>query len=338
LGGVFEDAGVKIAVVGAGAMGSLLGGLLAEKGEDVLLIGRSAHVGAIRRKGLYLGGVLGGRIVRLESHEELRERPDLTVFAVKTQDLDAACRAVAPLVGRGTVLTMQNGVSCDAIARRHFDQEQIVGCVAYSMATFLEPGRVDCWVRGYLAIGSPFGTPGGRAVAMVEDTLKKALPVRVSRDMAATRWTKLVGNLNNALSAATGRPLQEIFLGWPTSALPLRLMREGLSTLSAAHVRTDGSPQAAALRTAARLPEPVTTSLLRLVARTRLGKIPMLGSTWQSVVRGSPTEIDYLNGEIAALGERIERPTPYNDRVVRLVHDVERSGEFYPPEALWPQG
>ncbi len=324
-------------MVGAGAMGSLLGGLLAERGEDVLLVGCSAHVDAIRRKGLYLGGVVGGRIVRPESSEELRERPDLTVFAVKTQDLDAACRAAAPLIGRGTVVTMQNGVRCDAIARRYFDPEQIVGCVAYSMATFLEPGRVHCWVRGYLALGTPFGSRQER-LKLAQATLKKALPVRISREITATRWTKLVGNLNNALPAATGRPLQEIFLGRHTSRLPLRLMREGLRTLSAARVRTDGSPQAAALRMVARLPEPATTFMLRGVARTRLGKVPMLGSTWQSVVRGSPTEIDYLNGEIVALGLRTGRPTPYNDRVVRLVHDVERSGEFYPPEALWPQG
>jgi 2-dehydropantoate 2-reductase len=328
---------MRVAVVGAGAMGSLLGGLLAERGEDVLLIGRSAHVETIRRNGLYLGGVAGGRTVHLQSSEELREAPDLTVFAVKTQDLEAACHAAAPLVGRGTIVTMQNGVRCDAIARRFFAPEQIVGCVAYSMATFLEPGRVHCWVRGYLAAGTPFARRSAR-LGMVEATLKKALPVRISRDIAATRWTKLVGNLNNALPAATGRPLQEIYLRRATSGLPLRLMREGLRTLSAARVRTDGSPQAAALRLATRLPEPATSALLRGVARTRLGKIPMLGSTWQSVVRGSPTEIDYLNGEIVALGERIGHPTPYNERVVRLVHDVERTGEFYPPEALWPVG
>ena len=155
---------MRIAVLGAGAMGSLLGGLLAERSEDVLLVGRRAHVEAIRREGLYLGGVLGRRTVRLESSEELRGRPDLTVFAVKTQDLDAACRATAPFVGQGTVVTMQNGVRCDAIARRYFEPGQIVGCVAYSMATFLEPGRVHCWVRGYLAVGSPFATPkGGRS-------------------------------------------------------------------------------------------------------------------------------------------------------------------------------
>ncbi len=62
----------------------------------------------------------------------------------------------------------------------------------------------------------------------------------------------------------------------------------------------------------------------------------MFGSTWQSIRRGSRTEIDYLNGEIVALGEKIGHRTPYNAHVVRLVHEVEESGEFYPLEKLWP--
>jgi 2-dehydropantoate 2-reductase len=113
-------------------------------------------------------------------------------------------------------------------------------------------------------------------------------------------------------------------------------MREGLETLSAAGVHTDRSPQALAMRLIARLPEPVPLALLRLTARTRLGEIPMLGSTWQSVMRGSPTEIEYLNGEIVALGARMGFPTPYNARAVELVREVERSGRFRPPEELWP--
>ena len=63
----------------------------------------------------------------------------------------------------------------------------------------------------------------------------------------------------------------------------------------------------------------------------------MLGSTYQSVIRGSPTEVDFLNGEIVALGQRVGVPTPYNARLVRLVHEVERGGGFFPPEALWPE-
>ena len=278
---------------------------------------------------------MGERAVWPKAREDLIERPDLTIFAVKVQDLAGACRGAAPLVGEGPVITMQNGVRCDGIAGHFFVPEQIIGCAVYSMATFLEPGRVDCQVRGWLTIGDPFVSKPSR-LREIGATLRKALPVHVSRDIAATRWTKLIGNLNNALPAITGLPLQEIYFSEGTSRLPLRLMREGLETLSRAGIRMDNSPQAWAMRLSAQLPEPVPIALFRLLARTRLGRIPMFGSTWQSIMRSSPTEIDHLNGEIVALGASAGYPTPYNARMVRLVHEVEDSREFYPPEKLWP--
>lgn len=326
---------MKIAVVGAGAIGSLVGGLLAERGEDVTLIGRGEHIRTIQREGLRLDGVRGNRIVRVKAQEGLNERPDLVIFATKTQDLAEACRDVAPIIGESPVITMQNGVRCDEISRRFFAPEQIVGCVVFSMASFLEPGRVESQVRGWLTIGDPFVSDPSR-LRKVQATLEKAIPVHISRDIAATRWTKLIGNLNNALPAITGLPLQEIYASKSASRLPLRLMREGMETLSAAGIRTDRSLYSAAMRLGAHLSEPSLVNLFRTLARTRLGKIPMLGSTWQSVVRGSATEIDYLNGEILALGNRVGRPTPYNAHMVQLVHEVEKSGEFRQLEELWP--
>lgn len=326
---------VKVAVIGAGAIGSLVGGLLAEQGEDVTLIGRRAHIQAIQRRGLRLGGVVGERVILLKAQETLTEKPDLAIFATKIQDLAEVCRGAAPIIEESPVVTMQNGVRCDEIARGFFVPEQIIGCVVFSMATFLEPGRIDCQVRGWLTIGDPFVSQASR-LRDLKAALQKAFPVHVSRNITATRWTKLIGNLNNALPAITGQPLQEIYFSRATSRLPLRLMREGLEVLSRAGIHTDSSLQSIAMRLAARLPEPVPTALFRVLGRTRLGKIPMFGSTWQSVMRSSPTEVDYLNGEVVALGRKVGYPTPYNARMVQLVHEVEDSGEFYPMERLWP--
>ena len=326
---------VKVAVIGAGAVGGLVGGLLAEAGEDVALIGRAAQVEAIRDRGLRLSGVGGERVVRVEARETLEERPDLAIFAMKTQDLAAACSEVAPVVGGAPVVTMQNGLQCDDIASLYFAPEQVVGCVVYSMATFLEPGKIECGVSGWLTIGDPFSQRPSR-LREIKRTLEKALPTRISRDIVASRRTKLVTNLNNALPAVTGRPLQEIYFSEQVSNLPLHLMREGLQTLSAAGLGLDPSAQAQAMRLLSRLPESVPATLFRAASKTRLGGIPMFGSTWQSVMRGSSTEVDYLNGEIVALGGRTGRPTPYNARVVELVHEVERSGSFLPLEELWP--
>lgn len=327
---------MKIAVVGAGAVGSLVGGLLADGGEDVTLIGRSAHVQAIQEHGLHLEGAVGERIIRVKAQEQLTESPELTIFATKTQDLAETCRSVAPLVGEGPVITMQNGVRCDRIAREFFIPDQIVGCMVFCSATFLEPGRVSCQVRGWLTIGDPFVSQPSR-LQKIKGILSKALPVHISRDIAATRWTKLITNLNNALPAVTGLPLQDIYFSKSTSQIPLRIMREGLETLSAARIRMDNSPQALAVRLATSLPESFPTAVLGALSHTRMGRQPMFGSTWQSIKRGSATEIDYLNGEIVDVGKKIGHDTPYNAHVVQLVQEVEKSGKFYPPEKLWPE-
>jgi 2-dehydropantoate 2-reductase len=68
--------------------------------------------------------------------------------------------------------------------------------------------------------------------------------------------------------------------------------------------------------------------------RSRLNRLPVRFSTWQSIARGRPSEIDYLNGEIVRLGVRLGVPTPYNGRLVRLIHRVEQTGAFYPVEQV----
>ncbi|WP_273889087.1 ketopantoate reductase family protein [Rubrobacter naiadicus] len=327
---------MKIAVIGAGAVGSLVGGLLSAAGEEVTLVGRGEHVRRINESGLRLSGVGKERILHPKAATFLEERPDLLLMATKTQDLAEACREVAPLVSEETpVITMQNGVRCDEIAREFFRPQQIIGCVVFFSASYLEPGEVRWQVRGHLIIGDPF-VPDPERLRRVREVLKKALPVRISRDIRASRWTKLIFNLNNALPAITGLPMQHIYFSPDTAAIPLRMMREGMEVAHRAGFGLDFSLPALAMRTMVRLPEAVPRRILGVLGRTPVGREPIFGSTWQSIRRGARTEVDYLNGEVVRLGRKMGLDTPYNERVVELVHEVERKGEFLSPEMLWP--
>ncbi|WP_273845661.1 ketopantoate reductase family protein [Rubrobacter calidifluminis] len=327
---------MKVAVVGAGAVGSLVGGLLWEAGEDVTLVGRGEHVRRINERGLHVSGAGGRRVLRPKAAHSLEESPDIVLLATKTQDLADACREVAPLVPEDApVVTMQNGVRCDEIAREFFSPQQIVGCVVFFSASYLEPGEVRWQVRGRLIVGEPFA-PGSGHLQETRELLSKALPVRISRDILASRWTKLIFNLNNALPAITGLPMQRIYFDPATSEIPLRVMREGIEVAYGAGFRLDLSPAALAMRAMVRLPEGIPGKVLGILGRTPVGREPIFGSTWQSIKRGSRTEVDYLNGEIVELGRKIGRKTPYNERVVELVHEVEKKGEFLSPEMLWP--
>jgi 2-dehydropantoate 2-reductase len=78
--------------------------------------------------------------------------------------------------------------------------------------------------------------------------------------------------------------------------------------------------------------------VIAAAGRSQLGRLPVRGSTWQSIVRGRPSEVDYLNGEIVRLGQRLGIPTPFNSQIVEVVHAVERSHHFWRIEELLPPG
>jgi 2-dehydropantoate 2-reductase len=208
---------------------------------------------------------------------------------------------------------------------------------------------------GWLIVGEPFDPIPGRARA-IADVLGEALPTYVTTNLVGTRWSKLVSNLNNALCAATGLPLPELARACAGRIASVRLMREGALVARAAGIRLDHglyglswhallrdrstaliAPLQAFMSTALlRLPESAATAVVGAASRSRLGQIPLRGSTWQSIARGRPSEIDYLNGEIVRMGQRYGVPTPYNAHLVALVHEVERTHHYSPVEGLIP--
>jgi 2-dehydropantoate 2-reductase len=323
---------MRVAVIGAGAVGSLVGGLLARAGEDVTLVGRQPHVDAVNRKGLRIDGALGSMQVRVRAAERLDFTPDVALLTVKTQGVAAAAREIHPHVVGIPVVTMQNGVRSDELAADVLGRQAILSCVILFGATFLEPGAVTYSPPGVLVLGVPFG-PIDERTRTIAALLDKAVPTHLSTNIAGAHWTKLVINENNALPAVTGLSIQEVNRRPALSRLSVLLMREAAATIEAAGIGLASLPRlpATALRTILRLPTPVAARLLRLLSRS-LGETPALGSTLQSVRRGEKTEIDYLNGEVVALGKRTGRPTPYNAAVVGLVHQVEATGRFLTAE------
>ncbi len=325
---------MKIAVIGAGAIGSVLGSLLARAGEDVTLIGRQPHVDAVNANGLLMDGALGTVKVRVKAQERLDFEPDLALLTPKTQGVAAVAREIQPYVARVPVVTMQNGVRSDELVAEVLGEDGILSCVVLMGATFLEPGRVTYAPRGALMLGAPFTAVDERAKTIAA-VLDEAVPTTLSDNIKGAHWTKLVINQNNALPAITGLSVQEVNRRPELSRLAVLLMKEAAATIEAAGIRLASLPRlpVGALNAMLRLPAPIASLLPRLLSRS-LGTTPALGSTLQSIKRGRKTEIDYLNGEVVALGKTTSRPTPYNEAVVNLVHEVERAGAFLTPAEL----
>lgn len=347
---------MRVAIVGAGAVGCLLAARLSRRGHQVRLVGRRDQVEAVNRAGLALCDQRGVTThYELPAAETLTERPDLILLAVKTQDVAQACRETLPLARGVPVVAMQNGIQADHLAAEVLGREVVVGAVVMCAATYLQPGQVAVQFSGWLIVGEPFGRMGRRTQAIAR-VLGDAVPTYTTRHLGRVRWSKLISNLNNALCAATGLPLTEIAGAPAGRRLPLRLMKEGYQVARAAGLHLDHGlygltpgalrrdPNAALIAllqasmtvALATLPEPAAVGLLSAASRSRLNRIAVRGSTWQSIVRGRPSEIDYLNGEIVHLGQRLGVPTPYNTHILNVVREVERTGVFRRIEELTP--
>ncbi len=349
---------MRIAVVGAGAIGSTLAARLSEHGHRVTLIGRADHVAAIRCDGLLVVQPNHtARRYRLEAATQLSERPDLVLLTVKTQDVPQACADLLPVAAGVPVVALQNGVRGDQLAAAALGRHAAAGGVVMCAATYLRPGVVSVQFPGWLIVGEPYSAVGART-SSIAAALAAAVPTYITRHLERVRWSKLLSNLNNALGAATGLTLAEVTRTPTGRVLAVRLMKEGWRVARATGVRLDHglyglTPRALGQRPAAAgvallqsmmtpalatLPERAALAVVGAASRSALGRLPIRGSTWQSIARGKATEIDYLNGEIVRRGWQHGILTPYNARAVACVRAVERTRTYCSVAALIPDG
>ena len=326
---------MRIAMLGAGAIGSAIGALLVRAGQDVTLIGRPDQVRAMQESGLHVDGSAGAFTLRVAVATALDFRPDLALLAVKTQDVEPAVREYHARLEGVPLVTLQNGIRSDAIVAGILPGDDLLSAVVVVTATYLTPGRVTIVDRGHLVLGRPKG-PHDALVETMAAVLDKALPTSISDNMPGAHWFKLLMNLNNAIPALTNLPLREVTRDPFLRRLAIRLMREGLAVADAAGVPLAplSGVSVGTVRRITRLPTRLAARLFAARAG-RLGKgWPVLGSTLQSLRRGRITEIDYLNGEIVRRGREFGIATPWNEKVVELVHSVERTGHYIRPEAV----
>src|SRR6266513_403923 len=323
-----------VAVFGAGAIGSLVGARLQEAGANVQLVGREAQVNAIRANGLLVKGLEGSHVVRLPATTILDGSPDVILLTVKSQDVQNACHEIVRRVTDATVVTMQNGVRSDRQAADILGRDRIVGCVLNISATYLEPGVVEQNTRAFFQIGAPFPESTARVDAVLT-LLSSAVKTERVPDITRARWTKLMANLNNAIMAITGLPIGKALRHPGLVRLSIATIREGVKTTQLGGFGLDQSRRARTFRLMSTLP----MSLSYVVFGKRLaGNFPPDStygpSTLQSIQRGSSSELDYLNGEIVTLGERIGRPTPYNTGLLEQGRAVFATGRHESPDEL----
>jgi 2-dehydropantoate 2-reductase len=292
--------------------------MLARAGAAVTLIGRAPHVEAINRDGLFNDSIHFQESVAVSASIDIGavREAQLVLFSVKTVDTENTAKLLAPYLAPETiVVSLQNGV--DNAERIDFAAGiEAISAVVYIAAAMTGLGRVKHSGRGDLIIGSPFigntspdREAGGSALAQVAETFTRAgVPCRVSTDITAALWEKLIMNCDyNAISALARSKYWRIAQDPNTIEVMKRVVIEAVAVAGAARVPlSENSLTEAVLKLGGAMPE-------------------ALSSTAQHIARGKPTEIDSLNGFLVRRGAETGVPTPVNQVLYSLVKLLEQA-------------
>jgi len=325
---------MKIAIIGAGAIGSVIAGYLSKAGEEIVLIGKPDQVRAISQNGLSMRGARGAETIKLKVIPKLDKGYDLVIFTVKTQDIEKAYRDNEEYLENGLILTTQNGVQADNLLSGHFDREKIISSIVMFGATYIKPAEVIFNFEGDWIIGRPY-SPNDPTVEKIAVPLKKAFPVVISQDIMGMKWLKLFVNFNNCLPALIGRSMQETFADLDFCKLSILLLKEGVEITKKTGIQLISLPQFPAERIFGLVNMPLEQAAgIIHKTLTTLSREPLYGSILQSIMRKRTSEIDYINGEVVALAKNIGLQALLNRKVVDLVHEVENNGKFFDAEQV----
>ena len=310
-----------VAIVGAGAVGCYFGGMLARAGIPVTLIGRAHHIEAIRRDGLFLERKDFREFVRLRAETEISTVGEasgasgaggasIVLLSVKTVDTETAAAAIAPHLREGALLvSLQNGV--DNVERiRRAAGIFAIPAVVYVAVAMSGPGRVKHDGRGDLVVGelSP-GIPRREDLDRIARLFDAAqISCRISNDIAAELWTKLVMNCGYNATSALAQARYGTIKKNPLS--------RGVVEESVREAVLVGRALGVSLPSAEQLVE----------ATLKLGDVMSnaTSSMAQDLARGNPTEIDSLNGYVVRRAKELGIATPVNRTLHALVKLVEQ--------------
>ena len=294
---------LKVAVMGAGAVGCYYGGMLARAGHDVVLIARAQHAEAVERGGLRLETTTFDERVRLSASTDPRSAvgAELVLFSVKSTDTESAGAQLRPYLAPGVpVLCLQNGVDNADRLRTVLPPRQVAAAVVYVATEMAGPGHVKHHGRGELVIEPCIG-----AEDIAQVLIAAGVPSEVSGNVRGALWTKLVINCAyNAVSAIAQQPYGEAVRGEGVKDAMRDVVDECLAVAKAEGVRLPGDVHAAVQQIAQSMPS-------------------QYSSTAQDLARGKRSEIDYLNGLVVRRGQALGIATPANRVLWALVKLIE---------------
>ncbi len=316
--------------MGAGSIGCYVGGRLALSSRaKVSFVGRAKAQTELTQKGMKLqafdttASALPPDRFLFSTEPQALRTCDVVLVCVKSAHTEAAAHALAPVLATDAlVLSFQNGISNTEVLSSVLGPRQVRAAVVGFNVVSKEGGLYHRTTDGPLMLQA--------GDAPQEQPLQRALrdagfEVQPHRDLIPHQWTKLLINLNNAVSALSGAPTSVLLTAPQFREVIAALVTEALGILRAAEIRPaklKGVPVAWMPKLLG-----LPTGLVKLLTRAQLRVDPQARSSmWEDLSRGRPTEVDHLNGAIVSLATKLGREAPLNARITALVHEAEQTG------------
>ena len=328
---------MRILVIGAGAIGGIIGGHLARLGENVLLVDRSReHVRAMQRDGLLIDGPPGKyRIpVKAATPEELAGEFDMALLSVKAQHTADALELIPPhLAAPGFAVSMQNGLATKGIMAERIGADRTIGAMVRVGGTVAGPGHVTHLTDGFLVVGELDGRMTER-LERLRQLLEKVAPTMATDNLFGWLWAKQTYLCLLNMTSLIGRTLNELLAMPGGKELGTRAMRECAMVARAEGVRLETfdflNPNA--LLGDGPVERAQTEQNLATIGR-RFGNT--MGDTYRDIaVRHVPSEVPFLSGEVVRRGKRLGVPTPVLEKLVNMIAAIERGELTMSPDNL----
>jgi len=298
---------MRVAVMAAGAVGGYFGARLAKAGHDVTFFARGAHLEAIRKNGLKIESPLGDlHLTDAHATDDVASVApvDLVLFAVKLWDTERAAEQLKPLVKSATrVVTLQNGVDSVERLAPILGEEAVIGGATYVVTVIAAPGVIrQTGPYARIRCGRVDRRPDDVLAGYVREMQAAGLDATLSDDMQTDIWKKFVLlSGTSSITASTRQPLGVIRDDPDMRALFFKLMGETLAVGRAAGVRFPDGFQEELERSVAGFPPTMKASMAN------------------DLDAGNRLELDWLAGKVAALGRKLNVPTPAQETVYAIL-------------------
>ncbi len=315
-------------VVGAGAIGGITAGSIARAGYNVEIVCKHREIAdKIRTEGMQISGVKGDfrvTISAIEGVSDLKERKDIIFLATKATDMLEAARELCPyLTDKSVVVSLQNGICEDAIAEvvgRH----RTIGCVVGWGATMHGPAKLEMTSTGEFIIGNIDSKPDIRLLSL-EKIMGSVVPVKRSENIMGNLYSKLIINsCINSLGAICGFHLGKMLSSLKYRNIFIEIIREAMAVAKEMYLKVEtygGKLDYYKFLQETGFFDAFRRHLMIRVIGFKYRRIK--SSSLQSLERGKPSEIDYLNGYISLHGKKLKVPTPVNDKIIEIVKEIE---------------